>query len=320
MSLYLKNPVLARCDNRNVLPKFNHISGSPEEWFQQPRLDQYNLQSISFDFFVNWQVKPEKLMRHAWIKVLLNQSPSTLLDHNGHLDCDLLLDLLNKHFQALAIDAWYEFCTYNSMQLEFIFIDDTISTVADADQLIFARVYKAQDVIKLAAKIITVTELKAKIKCGTGGDINVGRKGLTFGTTCLECFLSTSGAAYPGDADLVLFDKDTLNTVAVLEFKKHTLNTAMAEQCLSNYYPKSDRLKYHRLFLLNAYLTGQSKLVVLYYPTLNLEYSKVEIIGGTDTSLKVVDSTLIKLPVSAVEDTLYHYLKEFMSYFRGVNI
>lgn len=316
MSVYLESPVLALCEDRNQYPKSNKKSGSPEGWFKQENLDCYNLHSISFDFFVNWRASPVRITRHAWIKVVLNVEPNEVVDNNGVVDSDFLMVLLESHFEKEILYKWYDFCFFNDLKLEFIFINEKSSRVVLEDNVIFSRVYEEGGVLKLKAKIISVSELKVKIKYGTGGDLTVGKKGLIYSTSSLECFLSKSDAAYPGDADLILFDKNTLETFAVLEFKKHTKKTPIEEQKLNNYYPYPDRVKYERLFLLNSYLKGRSSLVVLYYPTLNLINSKVEIVGEMQKKLYTKKSILITLPLSI--ENAHTYVEEFIKYLRGV--
>jgi hypothetical protein len=56
----------------------------------------------------------------------------------------------------------------------------------------------------------------------------------------------------------------------IIEFKKHTLQSSINDQQLSNYYPVPDGRKYNRLAILREFLstpTNPIPLFVVYYPT-----------------------------------------------------
>lgn len=64
----LNNPNLALCANRNILPKRNERSGSPEDWFSNNLLSDLGLVGVNFDFFVDWSATPNTLTQITWIK------------------------------------------------------------------------------------------------------------------------------------------------------------------------------------------------------------------------------------------------------------
>lgn len=114
--------------------------------------------------------------------------------------------------------------------------------------------------------------LKTIIQQRSGGPIRVGRKGLRFGTSRLECYLSHTDAAWPGDADLVVYDAgSSCQPTAIIELKKHTRHSTLPflEQRLENYYPKPDGRKYDRLIALANHLSDRNvvPIFVLYYST-----------------------------------------------------
>ena len=108
-----------------------------------------------------------------------------------------------------------------------------------------------------------ISDLKKDIKLLSGGSISIGNKGLVYSTSTLEGYLSQTDAAWPGDADLIVLDK-ALNPVALLEYKKHTLDTPMRDQKLSNYYPSKDRRKYDRLAILRSFLGEDTPFINIY--------------------------------------------------------
>lgn len=131
-----------------------------------------------------------------------------------------------------------------------------------------------------------ISDLKGDIKLLSGGPISIGKKGLIYSTSTLEGYLSRTDAAWPGDADLVILDK-ALKPVALLEYKKHTLDTPIKDQQLSNYYPYPDKRKYERLAILRNFLGIDTPFINIYYPTNPVFQSiKFEKISGTIGDLR----------------------------------
>ena len=112
--------------------------------------------------------------------------------------------------------------------------------------------------------------LRRSIQNYSGGPVPIGEKGLTLGTSAVECFLSRTDAAYPGDADAVVVDENGL-VRHVIEFKKHTLDAPIGEYLAQRYYPAPDGRKYRRLDALvsdlNSIQHTGSTLGILYYST-----------------------------------------------------
>ena len=116
----------------------------------------------------------------------------------------------------------------------------------------------------------TVSGLKTAIRKYSGGPVRVGGKGLTYGTSAIECLLSRTDAAYPGDADAVVVDGYG-HVRYVIEFKKHTLTAPLGEHLAGRYYPVPDGRKYRRLHALASSFEsagrGAAPLVILYHST-----------------------------------------------------
>ncbi|MXY32850.1 MAG: hypothetical protein F4Y60_01920 [Boseongicola sp. SB0664_bin_43] len=113
-------------------------------------------------------------------------------------------------------------------------------------------------------------DLKKAIRTHSGGPVRVGGKGLIYGTSAVECLLSLTDAAYPGDADAVLVNTDG-HVRYVIEFKKHTLTDPLGKHLANQYYPAPDGRKYQRLHALASELGSSShgavSLVMFYYST-----------------------------------------------------
>ena len=139
-----------------------------------------------------------------------------------------------------------------------------------------------------------LAKLMKSIQQNSGGPIPIGKKGLTLGTSAVECFLSRTDAAYPGDADAVVVDENGL-VRHVIEFKKHNLDSPIGEHLAQRYYPYPDGRKYRRLEALVSDLNNirhtDATLGILYYSTVRrqirlqiidkLDPQRIEIAGDT---------------------------------------
>ena len=130
----------------------------------------------------------------------------------------------------------------------------------------------------------TVSGLKKAIRKHSGGPVHIGEKGLTHGTSAIECLLSLTDAAYPGDADAVVVDGND-HVRYVIEFKKHTLAAPLGEHLAGRYYPAPDGRKYRRLHALASAFErsghGAVSLVIFYYSTRH-PLIRLQLVGALD--------------------------------------
>lgn len=239
----LVKPYLALTTDRNKLPKSHPFSGAPEEWFINDILKQRSVFGVSFDFFVNW--KNNTISNEFWVKRIVKDeyTPWPLTD-KGILqqkiyDCDGI-----EYVRVLS-----RFASKYNVNLKYLLFKE--SNRWNDEMLIVSVAFNNKwEVYQVTEK--NISDLKKDIKLLSGGSISIGNKGLVYSTSTLEGYLSQTDAAWPGDADLIVLDK-ALNPVALLEYKKHTLDTPMRDQKLSNYYPSKDRRKYDRLAILRSF-------------------------------------------------------------------
>ncbi|MEH3113197.1 hypothetical protein [Pedobacter terrae] len=288
----LNNPLLALCENRNVLPKNNEKSGSPEEWFSNHLLSAHGLLGINFDFFVNWFSSPNTLSSPIWIKQVLSVD-------KGYPDfLDNVKQNLIDRFGAGFIKSLLKFSMNFSLKSSFIILDDHQDWSNAGSKVCIVDV---NEDFSFNAQLLSIGNFKAAIQTYSGGRVYVGSKGLIYGTTNLECELSKTDSAYPGDMDMLLLNEDA-DPVAIFEFKKHTLSNDVSTQTLSNYYPHKDGRKYDRLAVFREYILEKSgcnvPMLILYYPSSSKgEYGRVELVDGTPGKLTVKASGKFKLPI-----------------------
>lgn len=278
------DPVLAMCADRTRLAKENPRVAGPDVWLPVVISKTDDLCGVSFDYFINW--KNNQLDREFWLKCPIDagQIPGWM-----SLDDKEISNLLRQHekFKSLV-----KFSGLNQAGAAAVMFDDSQDWKSDTSELILARWPKTVDAGKgLAISRLNRSNIEDVIRQKSGGPIQIGRKGLIYGTSRLECFLSTTDALWPGDADLLICEKKSMRPVALIEYKKHTESSAIKfqDQRVSNYYPNPDRRKYDRLALLSEQIGSGFRIqfFTLYYSTLASELDvKLEEIVGASGSLK----------------------------------
>lgn len=288
----LSKPFLAKCSDRNLLPLAHPTSGSPESWFSDERLMPHGLRSIAFDFFVNWSTPLARLTPVIWIKRILE--PHYTYDHviqNIH-------DVLIHEFGSRYLNSLKSFAHTHNLQVQFIIFKDNLDwSVFTGEILLVSLAADNSCDLVFDHTLITVEHLKTLIKTHSGGPIKIGRKGLIYGTSNLECYLSRTDSLYPGDVDQIILDIEN-RPVCMLEFKKHTLSDPIENQRLSKYYPNPDGRKYDRLAVLRDHI-GNVPVFIFYYPTrAQFSKGKFEIIGGNIGNLLSTRSGYFDLPTN----------------------
>lgn len=301
----LTKPFLAKCDNRSIMPKSNSVTGAPEEWFDNAILEPLGYTGFSFDFFVDWSKSPSTITPMAWVKRLLSKALDEYSD-------DELITLLEASENAAYLKKFAEYCEKQGLTLQYLLFRD-IDWSKNPEPIGVITITNTPTGVSYAVERITLSDLQDRIRSYSGGAVRIGSKGLMYGTTTLECYLSQTDSLYPGDADLVIVDKD-LNNIALLEFKKHNLDTPITDQKLSNYYPYPDGRKYDRLSILQSYLSPSPKLITLYYPTKTNEIAIVEEIVGNVGKLSVGKRGKIELPKAGQKETYTTFVSPILRY------
>lgn len=296
----LKYPFLAQCANRNSVPRSNQHTGLPEDWFSNTILNMYDMVGFSFDFFVDWSLSPNQITPNAWLKRILTDPPQNLTDQQVK---EGLISFEGTEYLTL----FAKFCNKNNLTLHYILFREV--DWEKSPEIIFVVTIKyIDDDLDFHIERLDIEALQSKIRAFSGGAVRIGSKGLIYGTSCLECFLSKTDSLYPGDVDLIIVNKNDLEIHSILEFKKHNLDTPIESQKLGNYYPNPDRRKYDRLAILKNYLSAQ-KLFCVYYPTKSCLNGKIESIEGQVGSLVSGKTLLLPLPTANDQNSYSVFVK-----------
>ena len=286
----LYRPYYARCDNRLVKSKEHPKGYKPEEWFGPQMLEKFNLEALDFDFFVDWKTL-RFVNDEIWIKRLINNVPTWpvtdkhvlkkwIIECDGQEEISRLGRFRKKYGIVPKLIIYPESINWDS-QNELQILSVSLSDAGEIEEIIS----------------LTINDIKQIIKIKSGGPLRIGSKGLIYAYTLLECMLSWTDSPWPGDVDLILF-RNGLVPHSVLEFKKHTLNSQITGQTLSNVYPSKDKRKYDRLGIISNYF--KIPILIIYYPTTEIiKQVKVERISTDLGKMKAINSKLINLPVGS---------------------
>jgi len=264
----------AECANRCKV-----TSGpNPGDWITPSLPAGWRL--VSYHFFVNWGNEPPTVASLIWMTRQLWLDPGETLDSIRKADVLAAFSASSARQEFEDLERIFAPC---GQQVSAILLPEIPASDITDDTPIWAiiRGYDGEpSVLKCP-----VRWLKSLIQQYSGGPVNVGTKGLTYGTSAVECSLSGSNAAFPGDADAVIVD-DQNRIRYLIEYKKHTIPQPMSDHLVEKYYPKPDGRKYHRLEALVAHyrLAQQSAipLVVLYYSTRKPEIIRLQQIDKMD--------------------------------------
>lgn len=299
--------MLARCDNRAAAAREHASSGRPDDWLAPSYLNPLGVKSVAFDFFVNWTTLA--VSREVWTKRIL-------VGENNPIDVNTTYEAIKHCDGSHKLNALVSFGRANQCKISVFLLRESAHWL-NAPPPIFELVIP-HDGSNPVLRNPPLTEVMDRIRFLSGGPVRIGNKGLYYANTTLECFLSKTDAAWPGDVDMVLINDD-MKPLAIIEFKKHTLDTPLGNQTLAQYYPNPDRRKYDRIAHLSAALSGtighNIPIVVVFYPTRDNETEiRLELIGGNVGSLNVAAKRSLPLPKVTIPDTCAAFTKAILDW------
>lgn len=268
----LTRPVLARCDNRAELARTNLVYGEPDQWMTYAHLSRIGLSAVSFDYFVDWGVRPYAVGNELWVKRIAKCPVQSLQPDDV---------LHGAHSCGDDLEALEAFAARYGFNARYLIFQEAVDWQRAPEPLLVANLVNGV-FSKLAYR--DLGRVMDAIRRFSGGPVRIGEKGLTYGTSELECHLSKTDALWPGDADCVLWCGRQHQALALLEFKKHNMSSPLADENIQKYM-RADWRKWQRLGLLRDRL--EVPLFCVYYSTdCREEWIKVERLVGRFDSLQ----------------------------------
>ena len=274
----LFGPVQARCADRSQVTRAPR-GGGPDDWWPRVWLEEGGYSRATFDFFVNW--RDRRLANVAWSKVLASGASAVRVRQRDAQLVAPALDVVDGMTNRAAVRALGMAHSLRLLPEPFRPADGVGVIEADRDPVM---------------AFMPLAALQDEIAGLSGGRFRIGRKGLTYGTSDVECYLSSTDTPWPGDVDAVIFDAETLAPVCVLEWKKHNPQYAgrIADNLFEHYYRQGDQRKWDRLAILAR--TLDVPLGVVYFASDASEPCIVQRLSGPDENLAVADRAEARHP------------------------
>lgn len=246
-------------------------------------LESFGMHSLSFCFFIYWdETKLNGTFNpNIWIKKEISIPGPYKIDLNDETFQHYFF-LSEPPASILSKDRFFE---HYRLNWDYMLIKDLHHNWdLNASTKVAIQVHYDPATVTLSKKPLSLSQLEDLLISNSNGKF-VMNKTLSYSETDLEYYLAMhspdTGALFPGDCDMLLYDA-SYNCRAILEFKKCTRfgNIPIEEQCFQNY--RHDKNKYVRLNILRNYFSEidnhQIPLITIFYPTTNENKIKLECI------------------------------------------
>ena len=252
--------------------------------FDSNILAEYGLHKTSFNFFILWNETKDDgpLNQTIWLKRELSVPDSGIINAGTSEFNRKLLSLEPTN----AFQAELSFFSKHAIIANFIVVKDmhgrTVLTENENAALEATNGVNGID----HKTVYTYSRFKRLLIERSNGILKIKKKLKYYETDLENCIALTNritGALFPGDCDMLIFD-DECRCRFILEFKKCTPfgeTIPIVDQSFLNYY-KNDKNKYIRLNILRKYLENTEQrsipLLNVFYPTTKEQQVKIEAI------------------------------------------
>lgn len=282
MSLNIIHPFQARCDDRS-----HHAEAfaDPTTWVKAAM--PAGIVALNFQFFIDWNRPSYPVTGPFWItRLLACNSPDTIIKCTDQQVTSAWQSSTESH----SLEQVAAFCEPLGISAEGIILPEVPIKQLNKNSPVWKMSRSAMQ-SKWTVSRLDLVLLQAEITRYRGGlTAALGSKGLIYGTSAVECWMSTTQCIYPGDADCLLVRGE--RTIALLEFKKHTLGRPIGENLASRYYPRPDGRKYDSLNSLSRLLGQKSgaivPIVIVYFATRfeKLRIQRIDVVTGNQIVAK----------------------------------
>jgi hypothetical protein len=285
----LRKPKYAWCNDRTRLAEENPTAGNPQDWLTRRSLEGTGLQSISFDFLVNWN--KNSLVDEVWIKRIVDDvcTPWPIMDRTT------LEDWIRQVDSCEDLNILIHFCRINDLSCHHFLFKDLPQWTDDMNEIVEIELMQRPPTVR----VINPRQIQQRLRSLRGGPAKMGGKGLRIGPSTLECYLSWKEDIWPGDVDAILVDGGGKARV-IIEYKKHTNKDPVPweKQTLKEYRQRDPR-KYQSLGILRDRLGSEKmpQILLIFYPTdPSIREIIVERLGGPFVNMETKERTILPIP------------------------
>ncbi len=269
------------------LVKVNPKLGNFTYHFDPLVLKQFELNAVSFCFFILWD-RDGSLNGHLNPYIWLKKEISIAQDKKINLGDAKCFD--KKFFEdepLLAVKCKQRFFAHYQLNASYLVIRDLKGREPAGEEQSVAIDVAYDDAANRLKKVcISLGELQSMLIHRSNGPVHMKKKLYSY-ETYLEKYLSETcgetGALFPGDCDMLLFDGCS-TCKYIVEFKKTTGRdqVPIKDQSFLNFLCK-DRNKFTRLNILRNYFSAMEgktiPFVTVFYPVTDENEIKIEVIS-----------------------------------------
>ena len=281
MSLKVIPIFQAKCENRSIVTK---QSADPMKWIESALGS--NMATASFHFFVDWNVQPSQITGPLWLTRLITApNPGDIVDSTN----EAVLAAFNNSGNIDRFRQLHELATQLNTTAECVLLSEMDARLLNDMSPIWIVEFDSPQEHSLRIKRISLMELSQRIESIRGGPAHIGSKGLTYGTSSIECWLSKTRNIFPGDCDCLIVRDG--RPMVLLEMKRHTLSGPIGQNLVSRYNPIPDGRKYDSLFAIKSGIEqafdSKLPLAVVYYASRFQGY-RIQVIEKLNNTLHVI--------------------------------
>ncbi|HAX97429.1 MAG TPA: hypothetical protein DCY12_00665 [Candidatus Atribacteria bacterium] len=282
--IQIRELFLAECENRK---KIAETKIDPMIWIKKGLSDNYSV--MSFQFFVDWNKNPYEVTGPLWVSFLVEASKGINFEE---ISSQEIIEVYKKTNISNLLEKLTIFSNRLKTSAECILLSEMeVNEISESNPVWIVTQTENKEGSHFIKKI-NLKKLSSKIKENRKGSASLGSKGLIYGTSAIECWLSKTPNLYPGDCDCLIFYNDI--PVSIIEFKKHTLKTPISNNLANKYYPIPDGRKYDSLFALKKKIDASFNLdipfSIVYFSTKFNGY-RVQVIEKGNNALNIVSDT-----------------------------
>ena len=272
-------------NERGQCASYNKRLGNFTYQYEEDILKENGLHAVSFNFFVlgNEEKSDGTLNPEIWMK--------REITIRGNESISVGSKTFDHHFwtseNPKEVQRNLAFFQRHQLHSSYMLIKDLHGEFELSNQSYVAIQIQVDAQNQLKKDIITLDRMEKLLIAHSNGKFRI-KKPLSWYETDLEHVLAIrsgeTGALFPGDCDMILYDDD-FRCRYILEFKKCTErgNVLVKDQSFLTYI-KNDRSKYLRLHILRRHLEKvegrKIPLITVFYPTTAEDVIKLESIDA----------------------------------------